>query len=58
MPLALLRLVYIVEEEPSPEATSMGTFVVGQFPELFPGQAEGCREGMKDLQDVRQLSGR
>ena len=53
----LLRLVYVVEEEPLPEAASMGAFVVGQFLELFPGQAEGCREGLKDLQDVRQLSG-
>lgn len=35
----------------------MGAFVVGQFLELFPGQAEGCREGLQDLQDVRQLSG-
>lgn len=57
MPLALLRLVHIVEEEPLPEATSMGAFVVGQFLELFPGQAEGCRESLQDLQDVRQLSG-
>lgn len=35
----------------------MGAFVVGQFLELFPGQAEGFREGLQDLQDVRQLSG-
>ena len=54
----LLRLVYVVEEEPLPETASMGAFVSGQFLELVPGQAEGCREGMKDLQDVRQLSGR
>jgi hypothetical protein len=53
----LLRLVYIVEEEPLPQATSTGAFVIGQLLELFPGQAEGRREGLKDLQDVRQLSG-
>jgi hypothetical protein len=38
MPLALLRVVYIVEEEPLQEAASMGAFAVGQFLELFPAQ--------------------
>jgi hypothetical protein len=47
----------MVENEPLLEATSMDAFVVGQLLELFPSQAEGCREGLKDLQDVRQLSG-
>jgi len=51
-------LVYVIEEEPLPEATSMGALVVGQFLELFPGQAEGCREGLQDLQDVASSGGR
>jgi hypothetical protein len=42
MPRALLRLVYIVEMEPLLEAASMGSFVVGQFLELFRGQSGGA----------------